>query len=176
MTVAMTRELKVIERRMLRKIVGVQKRRVTAEPTEATGSEDSDTENEQDSGGDVSEHSDDNNEDEESWNDWIRRATGIAEDKARRAKVRDWVEAQRKAKWSLAGHIARRTDGRWSSICLQWDPEHQKRRVGRPCKRWADIIKEFLEKNCNVSQNLTQLAENRNFWHYWLQTFGTSRQ
>eukprot|EP00973_Karenia_brevis_P010521 1427247-Karenia_brevis.AAC.1 len=40
----------------------------------------------------------------ESWLDWLRRATGIAEGLASKHGVSDWVEEQRRRKWRLAGH------------------------------------------------------------------------
>ena len=49
---------------------------------------------------------------EESYLEWLKRATGIAEHVAVKAGVEDWVKQQRRRKWSWAGHVARRTDGR----------------------------------------------------------------
>eukprot|EP00973_Karenia_brevis_P002932 400157-Karenia_brevis.AAC.1 len=49
-------------------------------------------------------------------------------------------------KWRLAGHTARRTDGRWSEKALHWEPESGKRAVGHPRKRWAEEIAAFHNK------------------------------
>ncbi|CAH2235105.1 jg7514 [Pararge aegeria aegeria] len=43
-------------------------------------------------------------------------------------------------KWQWAGHIARRTDGRWGLKVLEWRPRTGKRSVGRPQTRWTDDI------------------------------------
>ncbi|CAH2259080.1 jg17259 [Pararge aegeria aegeria] len=61
----------------------------------------------------------------------------------RRTRVTDILVAQRvaKLKWKWAGHIARRTDGRWGSKVLEWRPRTGKRSVGRPPIRWTDDIK-----------------------------------
>ncbi|CAH2235562.1 jg9251 [Pararge aegeria aegeria] len=46
-----------------------------------------------------------------------------------------------KLKWQWAGHIARRTDGRWGLKVLEWLPRTGKRSVGRPQTRWTDDIR-----------------------------------
>ena len=55
-------------------------------------------------------------------------------------KIEDWVTKSRMMKWSWAGHVARRTDGRWSTAVLEWKPIGGKRNVGRPIKRWGDDL------------------------------------
>ncbi|KAI8440150.1 hypothetical protein MSG28_001546 [Choristoneura fumiferana] len=42
-----------------------------------------------------------------------------------------------KLKWQWAGHIARRTDGRWGQKVLEWRPRTGRRAVGRPPTRWS---------------------------------------
>eukprot|EP00973_Karenia_brevis_P036711 5058766-Karenia_brevis.AAC.1 len=69
----------------------------------------------------------------ESFVDWISRATHMAEDVAAKLHVTDWVSEQRKRKWQLAGHTARRNDGRWSTQMVFWQP-HGIRNVGHPVK------------------------------------------
>ena len=59
---------------------------------------------------------------EETWVEWIRRTTGMMEKQLHAASLDDWVAAQRKRKWSFAGHVARRDDGRWSHQVLKWEP------------------------------------------------------
>ncbi|KAI8431975.1 hypothetical protein MSG28_004504 [Choristoneura fumiferana] len=51
-------------------------------------------------------------------------------------------EARRiaKLKWQWAGHIARRTDGRWGQKVLEWRPRTGRRAVGRPPTRWSDDL------------------------------------
>ncbi|CAH2227491.1 jg9312 [Pararge aegeria aegeria] len=48
----------------------------------------------------------------------------------RRTRVTDIAQRVAKLKWQWAGHIARRTDGRWGSKVLEWHP--------RTGKRWVD--------------------------------------
>jgi hypothetical protein len=51
----------------------------------------------------------------ETWTDWLRRRTRIAEDTLKALRLDDWVQAQRRRKWQTAGHQVRREDGRWAS-------------------------------------------------------------
>ncbi|CAH2207461.1 jg24567 [Pararge aegeria aegeria] len=59
----------------------------------------------------------------------------------RRTRVTDIAHRVAKLKWKWAGHIARRTDGRWGSKVLEWRPCTGKSSVGRPTTRWTDDIK-----------------------------------
>ncbi|CAH2234748.1 jg20975 [Pararge aegeria aegeria] len=58
----------------------------------------------------------------------------------RRTRVVDIAQLVAKLKWQWAGHIARRTDGRWGLKVLEWRPRNGKRSVGRPPTRWTDDI------------------------------------
>lgn len=65
-------------------------------------------------------------------NEDIRKKTGI----------RDALEHARRMKWKWAGHLARYTDHRWSTLVTQWQgPAYGSRRRGRPNKRWVDGIR-----------------------------------
>ena len=44
---------------------------------------------------------------------WAQGVTRLAVEKLKEAKVEEWDEAVRVKRWSLAGHISRREDGRW---------------------------------------------------------------
>ncbi|CAH2222158.1 jg26044 [Pararge aegeria aegeria] len=59
----------------------------------------------------------------------------------RRTRVTDIAQRVAKLKWQWAGHIARRTDGRWGLKVLEWRPRTGKRSVGRPRTRWTDDIR-----------------------------------
>ena len=84
------------------------------------------------------------NEVVETWVEWIRRATFTAEEYSRKAGIDDWVVAQRRRKFWWAGHVARRMDGRWSSIVVNWTPGIGSRRVVRPAMRWADTLVQYF--------------------------------
>ena len=64
----------------------------------------------------------------------------------KKAQVEDWGVAARRATWTLAGHISRRSDGRWSTEMLDWCPAGGGRRVGQPSKRWRDDIERVSQK------------------------------
>ncbi|CAH2239727.1 jg6796 [Pararge aegeria aegeria] len=59
----------------------------------------------------------------------------------RRTKVTDIAHRISKFKWQWAGHVCRRTDGRWGSRVLELRPRIGKRSVGRPPARWTDDLK-----------------------------------
>ena len=63
--------------------------------------------------------------------DWIRQKT----------KVSDIVERIKSLKWSWAGHVARRTDDRWTRKVLEWYPRGVKRPRKRPQDRWDRDIR-----------------------------------
>ncbi|KAL0852521.1 hypothetical protein ABMA27_017001 [Loxostege sticticalis] len=58
----------------------------------------------------------------------------------RRTKVTDIARRIANLKWQWAGHIARRTDGRWGRKVLEWRPRAGRRSVGRPPTRWTDDL------------------------------------
>ncbi|KAJ0175113.1 hypothetical protein K1T71_009254 [Dendrolimus kikuchii] len=80
------------------------------------------------------------------------------EDIRKRTKVTDIARKISKLKWQWAGHICRRTDGRWSKRVLEWRPRLGKRSVGRPPARWADDL-------CKVAgRRWLRKSEDRDEW------------
>ena len=65
--------------------------------------------------------------------EWIREQT----------KLRDILETISKAKWTLAGHLTRRTDNRWTTKLTFWQPRGHTRNKGRPKFRWRDDLDKF---------------------------------
>jgi hypothetical protein len=61
------------------------------------------------------------------------------DDIRKRTKVTDIARRIADLKWQWAGHIARRTDGRWLKV-LEWRPHTGRRSVGRPPTRWIDDL------------------------------------
>ena len=57
---------------------------------------------------------------DESCVEWIKRATRVARDRAKRAGIRFWLEAHLRAKWSWAGHVARMDQHRLAQRGLVW--------------------------------------------------------
>ena len=109
-------QVRTLQRKMLRMIVGTGRRAEL------------DTE-----GGEVLE----------SWVAWVRRATAKAEYIKVQYNVPDWIDevALRRFRW--AGHVMRRSDGRWSQTFMEWSLVGG-RRVGRPTTRWLDDIVKFF--------------------------------
>jgi hypothetical protein len=131
--------LRVAQRRMLRKIVQVARRRIEKSCSSSSDSDASDAE--------LSRASDDL----EDWVDWIKRATVTAEGAARRSRVTDWVEEQAKRKFLWAGHVARREDGRWNAKLLHWWPTACRRR-GHPRRRWSDVLDAYFWERLHLSR------------------------
>ncbi|XP_073967507.1 uncharacterized protein [Choristoneura fumiferana] len=48
------------------------------------------------------------------------------------------VITQSEVKW--AGHICRRSDGRWGKVVIEWRPRTERRNVGRQEMRWTDDL------------------------------------
>ena len=68
---------------------------------------------------------------DESWVEWIKRATVKARGLAAASEVRDWADLHYERKWSWAGHVARRPcsaityrvtswrDAKWSALASE---------------------------------------------------------
>ena len=101
----------------------------------------------------------------ENWVDYVRRATGIAEEHLRNTRLEDWVAGQRRRKWTWAGHAARRLDSRWSNKILHCNslPGHRPR--GRPKTRWRDAVEHFVETHTEwAGSDWTALAQDDKAW------------
>ncbi|CAH2268473.1 jg16903 [Pararge aegeria aegeria] len=75
-----------------------------------------------------------------------------------RTKVTDIAFRVSVLKWQWAGHVCRRTDGRWSRKVLEWRPRVGKRSVGRPPTRWSDDLRKV------AGIDWMRKAENRKSW------------
>ncbi|RVE48334.1 hypothetical protein evm_006994 [Chilo suppressalis] len=63
-----------------------------------------------------------------------------------------------KLKWKWAGHVARLSDGRWTKKITEWRGPYDKRKIGRPYKRWSDDI----IQTANI--HWTKSAQDRKKW------------
>lgn len=132
--------LRVAQRRMLRKIVQVGRRRKLDLEPSASDSESSDA------GGATTQ-----DDDLEDWVEWIKRATWAAEGAAKKARVTDWVEEQARRKFRWVGHVARRDDGRWNERLIHWCPNGSRRR-GHPKRKWPDVLDAFFHHQVQATQ------------------------
>ena len=104
-------------------------------------------------------------DDGETWVQWIQRSTGIVDNQLKKASIDDWIVAQRKRKWRLAGHTARRDDGRWSEVALSWEPSWGRRSRGHPVKRWTQDLDDFFaDKDGTTKGCWQQVVQNKLFW------------
>ena len=119
------------------------------------------------------EEDEEEEDDDESWTEWIKRATNIAAEAAKKAGVVDWVEEQRRRKWQWAGHISRRDDGRWSKRLLDWEPFGGRRSWGRPVLRWEDTLCQFMKSK---GESWQHAAKDRFKWSSWEEEFAARRR
>ena len=83
----------------------------------------------------------------EPWLEYLQRSTRNVEGYMKEYSIREWVETLYRYKLRLAGHIGRRTDGRWSKRALYRRPPEGLRGRGHPNKRWSDDLDEFFWKS-----------------------------
>jgi hypothetical protein len=69
-------------------------------------------------------------------NNWIRGQTNI----------QDAITYLKNSKWRWAGHLARRSDDRWSAKLTFWKPNTGKRKRGRPKERWSEELRRTAGK------------------------------
>ena len=98
---------------------------------------------------------------DETWVEYIQRATHKSEDLATSHGLRNWVELQRRKKWRIAGKTACGSENRWCKRILEWQPWFRcnpKRDVGRPLTRWNDDIVKM------AGESWTETATDERFW------------
>ena len=98
---------------------------------------------------------------DETWVEYIKRATHTSEDFATKCGVQSWIEIQRRKKWRIAGKAARCSEDRWCKRILNWQPWFRcnpKRDVGRPRTRWNDDIVSI------AGESWTEAAADQAFW------------
>ncbi|CAH2268394.1 jg15848 [Pararge aegeria aegeria] len=83
----------------------------------------------------------------------------------RRTRVTNIAQRDAKLKWQWAGHIARRTDGRWGLKVLEWRPRTSKRSVVWPPTRWADDLRRV------AGSRWRQAARDRVLWNSLQKTY-----
>ena len=162
MTRAREAKLRVHQRKMLRWMVGCGRKPVSEEAgiTEEEDEEEPEPMDEED------EVTEEGPVGLENWVDYIRRATGVAEECLKHARLEDWIAGQRRRKWRWAGHTARRHDGRWSNKILFCNEFPGHRRVGHPKTRWRDAIESFVGNHTYIDGvDWTLLAQDRDSWH-----------
>ena len=82
-------------------------------------------------------------------NEWISEKT----------KVQDILKTIKPRKWTWAGHVARRTDGRWTTSVTEWTSRTGKRSQGRLYNRWRDEIDMYWR-----TPAWTEHTRDRKYW------------
>ena len=75
-----------------------------------------------------------------------------------RTKVTDSAHRISTLKWKWAGHVCRRTDGRWSRHVLDWRPRLGKCSVGHLVARWTNVLNQV------AGSGWTLAAQDRDGW------------
>ena len=146
--------MKTTQRKMLRKIVACKRKQIIKTDSDLSSHTTSS----------VSVKTDEQPE-LENWIDYIVRSTRMAESLSGRFHVRDWVTEHFRCKFRLAGHIARRTDDRWSARALVFLPEGGSRGQGRPVNRWDNCINDFFwSAHAMGNGQWKELAVDRRSW------------
>ena len=166
LTKEMERALRTTQRRMLRAILGQNRRRIQ-EPTERT----TPAESEEEGADDVPEE--DSRDELEPWVEWIKRVTHNVENNLKRLKIRTWVEQARKRKWKFAAELYSGSGERkWTHLALEWNPQvhHDtfrptaRRNPTRPNLRWTDELHNFVKKRLSPARVWNEVCPNPDFW------------
>ena len=179
LTKDMTTTLKRTQRRMLRLIINTPRRR---QQTRNPHNDNTSSSNETDSSTSDEVKSNPSNTDElkdlvhltedecnEPWQDFIKRATQTAEHLATKFNVCDWSELYHRKKWRWAERVANQSQDRWSRIMSSWEPllhdnRPCKRHNYRPRKRWDDAIRAFLQTTPTPKRHWIDIATDTTLW------------
>ena len=139
--------IRAAQRRVIRAMLGhgSQVRKKRRESGEASRQSSSTSSSDEESKEEDEEEDEDVEGELEPWCEWVQRVNKMTKEEMQKAGICDWVSAVRQQIWRLAGHIARRSDGRWSTKMLDWTPDGERRRHGRPLKRWHEDIMSFFQ-------------------------------
>ena len=142
---------------MLRLIINTPRRRTTTSATTTTNHDDAPQ--------------------VEPWQEYIKRATTIAERTLSNQHVETWDVTYLRRKWRWASRLATQHHDRWSRLAYTWQPhlDLQRpayRRHGRPNKRWDDDIHDFIqttrrEPASDPTNNSTTILRLAADWRTW---------
>ena len=110
-------------------------------------------------------------EEVESWADWIKRVTRQIGEQPHRLNIQSWVFRARAAKWNWAQRVASHGTDRWAHKVLSWDPMYfcdgphsqAHRPPGRPKLRWVDEIIQYTHICHDIAQ-WNDLTANAHAW------------
>ncbi|MGH0153959.1 UNVERIFIED_CONTAM: hypothetical protein FKN15_055782 [Acipenser sinensis] len=89
----------------------------------------------------------------------VKRTDHISNELLRKTStVKDAVNQADQAKKRWAGHVARRSDGRWTRAVTEWLPLDIKRPLGRPATRWRDSLRQ------DIGRDWMGLARDQKAW------------
>ena len=128
MTTAAEKRLRTTQRKMLRTVLGKNRKVQRGRADSSSSTSDSSATS---TAGDE--------EIMEPWISWISRCTEEAEKALKKVGAKDWVEEQNKRKRQWAAKVVSMSSTRWSHKALLWLPNGT-RNVGHPRARWKDQL------------------------------------
>ena len=66
----------------------------------------------------------------------------------KKTKVQDILKTIKLGKWTWGDHVARRTDGRWTTAVTEWTQRTGKRSQGRPVQEMESGSRQVLGDAC----------------------------
>ena len=122
---------------------------------------------------------------DEPWLDWIIRTTQKPRLLAKRAGIRDWVQAQARQKWFWAGHVARMPATSWAWRTTFWrdsdwteamrdESTREKRPSRRRWMKWEDTLRRYatqagLRQWARAAGNRTEWASHAEFFETFIE-------
>ena len=156
------------QRRMLRMILEQGRRR-----TERRHERQQEHQKSEDSEGDSASFQETEEDELETWVDWIRRVTHSVENSMKKLKIRPWIEQARKGKWKFAAELYTGSgEQKWTHVALKWNPQiHSdaprptaRRKPTRPNLRWTDELRTYVKEQVRPVQEWNDVCLSPDFW------------
>ena len=98
---------------------------------------------------------------------WMQETAKECKKELQKHKVTNWVNGQRSRQFGMAGHVIRKTDGRWSNALINW---YEGKPVGKNTTNqyWEHDIEAWIKKKFPGDHSTwQQLAKDPDKWTKW---------
>jgi hypothetical protein len=112
------------------------------------------------------------NNEVESWVEWIKRTTHKAEELLKRHNLDDWITTYKRRKFMWARELATKGQCTWAFKALMWQPDEctHRRKQARPRQRWIDDIATLIQE-AGFLEPWNVVAESLETWEQLLTCF-----